>query len=489
MTTDTTTSLSPSISYNDVHPLAATPAMTISNTNSTSNSPASSMPSSPPLSSQQHQKDDVTTIFVVGFPDDMQEREFQNMFVFAKGFEAASLKWHCKDQQDDQDFYSMLNSLSKKQMIGFARFSTRQEATDAAMEMNGKRVDVEKGCILKAEMAKKNLHIKRNSIVPSTSAINSNSLMPSAVLLPEPASSSSPMSIMSRRLSQPHSQPNDLFPTSQPSATAGASYESFSPLPSDLLSPGDYKNDPFLNEALMTTTPNTPSFSDSLFGLRSRSFDGRNGNPTTHHNGTINNSSANDMAQFNLFSKSFNSNELDTDPFSYLSKSTPVPHHEFAFSMNNNTFFGEDLLSVNRKGSLQPSSPNIERSASISSGSIRSASNLADQNPPCNTLYVGNLPPATSEDELRSLFSTCEGYKRMCFRQKPQGPMCFVEFEDVVYAAQAMSQHQGHVLSNSVKGGIRLSYSKNPLFIKPNKDTNSTAFSFKQMGTALLADL
>ncbi|EPB91210.1 hypothetical protein HMPREF1544_01915 [Mucor circinelloides 1006PhL] len=443
------------------------------------------MPSSPPLSSQQ---DDVTTIFVVGFPDDMQEREFQNMFIFAKGFEAASLKWHCKDQQEDQDFYSILNSLSKKQMIGFARFSTRQEAKDAAMEMNGKRVDAEKGFILKAEMAKKNLHIKRNSIVPSTgtsSAINSNNLMPSAVLLPEPASSS-PMSIMSRRLSQPQIQQNDLFSTSQPSATAGAGYESFSPLPSDLLSPGDYKNDPFLNETLMTT-PSTPSFSDSLFGLRSQSFDGRNGVPSMSRSGSISNNT-NDMAQFNLFSKSFNSNDLDTDPFSYLSKSTPVPHHEFAFSINNNSFFGEDLLSVNRKNSLQPS-PNVERSASISAGSFRSTNNPADQNPPCNTLYVGNLPPATSEDELRSLFSPCEGYKRMCFRQKPQGPMCFVEFDDVVFATQAMSQHQGHVLSNSVKGGIRLSFSKNPLFIKPNKDMSSVAFSFKQMGTALLADL
>ncbi|GAN10012.1 RNA binding protein [Mucor ambiguus] len=493
MTSDTTAHLSPTISYNDVHPLTPTPAMTISSTNSASNSPAGSLPSSPPLpSQQQQQQDDVTTIFVVGFPDDMQEREFHNMFIFAKGFEAASLKWHCKDQQDDQDFYSILNSLSKKQMIGFARFSTRQEAKDAAIEMNGKRVDVEKGCILKAEMAKKNLHIKRNSIVPSTSAaasaINSNSLMPSAALLPEPASSSSPMSIMSRRLSQPQTLHNDMCPTSQPAAD----YGSFSPLPSDLLSPGDYKDDPFLNETLIKTTPNTLSFCDSLFGFRSHSFDGRNGPPTTTTSrtgsSTINNSTS-DTAQFNLFSKSFNSNELDTDPFSYLSKSTPVPHHEFPFSMNNNTFFGEDLLSVNRKNSLQPSSPNMERSASISAGSLRSANSPADQNPPCNTLYVGNLPPATSEDELRSLFSTCEGYKRMCFRQKPQGPMCFVEFEDVVYATQAMSQHQGHVLSNSVKGGIRLSFSKNPLFTKPNKDVNSNALSFKQMGAALLADL
>lgn len=84
----------------------------ISTTSSRSGSPFPSLPSSPPLSST----DDVTTIFVVGFPDDMHEREFQNMFIFAKGFEAASLKWHCKDQQEDQDMcHSTLNH--KKQMV------------------------------------------------------------------------------------------------------------------------------------------------------------------------------------------------------------------------------------------------------------------------------------------------------------------------------------------------------------------------------------
>ena len=40
----------------------------------------------------QSPQEEITTIFVVGFPDDMQEREFQNMFIFCPGFEAATLK-------------------------------------------------------------------------------------------------------------------------------------------------------------------------------------------------------------------------------------------------------------------------------------------------------------------------------------------------------------------------------------------------------------
>ena len=95
--------------------------------------------------------------------------------------------------------------------------------------------------------------------------------------------------------------------------------------------------------------------------------------------------------------------------------------------------------------------------------------NPADQNPPCNTLYVGNLPQDTAEDELKLLFSKQRGYKRLCFRVKQQGPMCFVEFEDVSFATKALHELYGHMLSNSVKGGIRLSFSKNPLGVRQNQ--------------------
>ncbi|KAL8637477.1 MAG: hypothetical protein Q9228_005253 [Teloschistes exilis] len=92
--------------------------------------------------------------------------------------------------------------------------------------------------------------------------------------------------------------------------------------------------------------------------------------------------------------------------------------------------------------------------------------NPADQNPPCNTLYVGNLPIDTSEDELKAMFSKQRGYKRLCFRTKQNGPMCFVEFEDISFATKALNELYGHLLHNSVKGGIRLSFSKNPLGVR-----------------------
>jgi RNA recognition motif-containing protein len=98
--------------------------------------------------------------------------------------------------------------------------------------------------------------------------------------------------------------------------------------------------------------------------------------------------------------------------------------------------------------------------------------NPADQNPPCNTLYVGNLPMDTSEDELKAIFSKARGYKRMCFRVKQNGPMCFVEFDDVSYATIALNELYGFPLHNSVKGGIRLSFSKNPLGVRSGQSNS-----------------
>ncbi|KAG0071225.1 cell cycle RNA binding protein whi3 [Linnemannia elongata] len=110
----------------------------------------------------------------------------------------------------------------------------------------------------------------------------------------------------------------------------------------------------------------------------------------------------------------------------------------------------------------------------MASPGFRTPVNPGDQNPPCNTLYVGNLPMNTSEDELRTLFSRCVGYRRLCFRTKSNGPMCFVEFENVECATQALNDLYGNPLSNSVKGGIRLSFSKNPLGVR-NSSVNQSS--------------
>ncbi|KAI8056831.1 hypothetical protein BDF22DRAFT_606162, partial [Syncephalis plumigaleata] len=225
----------------------------------------------------------------------MTEREFQNMFTFCPGFEAAMLKTPpptANSEETSSNDAVVNNSNQKKPLrIGFAKFRTRLTALEARNVLNGRKVDLQSGAVLRAELAKKNLQMKRITTLSNGFELNTlyNGTTPA------------------------------VGPMSAPAITAP-----------------------------------------------------RN----------------------------------------------PIP---------------------------------------------------ADQNPPCNTLYVGNLPVNAQEDELRRLFSRMRGYKRLCFRPKPgTGPMCFVEFDDIPCATHAMNELYGVPLSNSIKGGIRLSYSKNPLGVRQN---------------------
>ncbi|KAG6910158.1 hypothetical protein DXG01_012917 [Tephrocybe rancida] len=84
--------------------------------------------------------------------------------------------------------------------------------------------------------------------------------------------------------------------------------------------------------------------------------------------------------------------------------------------------------------------------------------------PPLTPISPPNgFPQDYLEESLTELFSVRAGFLRLCFRHKSNGPVYFVEFEDVPYATKALNELHGDTLKGLVKGGIRLSYSKNPL--------------------------
>ena len=73
---------------------------------------------------------------------------------------------HTQDSTTGQ-VQSQAQQPPRKQIIGFAKFATRADALYARDVLQSKRVDAEKSAVLKAEMAKKNLHTKRGVGGPS----------------------------------------------------------------------------------------------------------------------------------------------------------------------------------------------------------------------------------------------------------------------------------------------------------------------------------
>ncbi|CEG63651.1 Putative RNA binding protein [Rhizopus microsporus] len=432
-------------------------------------------------------REEISTIFVVGFPEDMQEREFQNMFLFSSGFEAAMLKVpSLKDGDDD-----LANNI-KKQIIGFAKFRTRKEAIEAKDVLNGRKIDPEKGNTLKAEMAKKNLHTKKLNI---TEQQQEQHTMEQEELqkIQQPTPNRFNTAYEAFYSVPPSSVPKDLMsPITTPSSMTNESYSDFY---SDL--------------AFVGSPPPVENFIS-----RSQSVDARSMDLFIRPSLSSNNNSRFQSRLSAVAANRFhNGKELE---FDYLSKSTPhdnsndrsfhphiipssqpqqqhYPHHILSPPLRPMSTVSTGLMNhhdpphhfsrfppfVHTSNSTPPKSispaphspsppppPGIlspNHSYRSLGGMLVGSTNPADQNPPCNTLYVGNLPPNANEDELKSMFSKCAGYKRLSFKNKSNGPMCFVEFEDAIYAAQALQDLHGNPLSNSVKGGIRLSFSKNPL--------------------------
>ncbi|KAG8745545.1 hypothetical protein FRC10_007723 [Ceratobasidium sp. 414] len=566
-------------------------------------------------------QEEISTIFVVGFPDDMSEREFQNMFTFSPGFEAATLKIPNKEpagfgvssngqglgssgalrsgafasvaggpndpynlvtvnsggvvldppapsapgQWPNEDPYAIrtlplttapsttaneLNHLAmpvppRKQIIGFAKFRTRQEALDARDVLQGRRVDAEKGAFLKAEMAKKNLHTKRGvgplglplnqAVQPNNNNSHSN---------PEPANGVPAFggsllggsSVLSEQLSQRDRElaaidamglGNGIWDKDRErelrNSNANA-FDAFHSVPST-----NSRLPPLSTTGLSNSSVGNGILSPTEFVPRSHLM-GYATSPMNGHTSLVGTSHAHGSAPPGLalpralsppmtpnqwlpsfapttesaISESHNvgpiarpssSVALSTPPGSTTSstrspeRGVPLPASDVSTGSNEDTHEDSDQekectsddlthtmgkLSLNVLTQVGSTSPQLPSPGSGSGSGGDRRSGATDQNPPINTLYVGNLPTTSGqthssaflEESLRALFSRSPGYRKLCFRQKTNGPMCFVEYEDVNYATRALNEMYGHTLGGLVKGGIRLSFSKNPLGVR-----------------------
>lgn len=615
---------------------------------------------------QPSSQEEISTIFVVGFPEDMQEREFQNMFTFSPGFEAATLKIPNKEltaygtgsansanalragysshggpndpynlvtinqggvvvdggrdgttsswqPADDAHFSHLVSNgpagpggantgmSTRKQIIGFAKFRTRAEALDARDTLQGRRIDIEKGAVLKAEMAKKNLHTKRGigplppqlstiigtggGTVPPEALASMPGMNGLATLSPQAAASAGEaLSVRERELGTLgamgfagingrrdsrldvhdeefasrkasvsfgnsatrtprdrmeeeerkwkekteadkernarlrstdshafdafHSVPSSQRPTGNSllAATAG---EAIGPLPSRAVAmpPWGALGRDAVNTAsrkmsvpvpsTLPPRPSSPPHQPQLSPLPRDSTPFASGPPMGSF--TPSNQSAIQPAHPSLPSR----------PRAYSPASggeTAVPISSGSSVAGSQDGVDEEVtrslaalavstMSENVQSGTGSTSPQLPSPASGASSERSGRNGVVDQNPPINTLYVGNLPssppppgygPNHLEDSLRSLFSNQPGYRKLCFRQKSNGPMCFVEFVDVQYATRALNELYGSTLGGLVKGGgIRISYSKNPLGVRT--PTNPTSSSTPQPAIGMIA--
>eukprot|EP01025_Chloroclados_australasicus_P047704 TRINITY_DN5378_c1_g2_i1.p2 TRINITY_DN5378_c1_g2~~TRINITY_DN5378_c1_g2_i1.p2 ORF type:complete len:329 (-),score=4.92 TRINITY_DN5378_c1_g2_i1:2416-3402(-) len=114
--------------------------------------------------------------------------------------------------------------------------------------------------------------------------------------------------------------------------------------------------------------------------------------------------------------------------------------------------------------------------ASVGPQGYGQITNIHD-NPPCNTLFIGNLADTVDEQELKFLFSSQQGFRQMKLVRSERGTNCFVEYTDEHLATLVHHQQQGAILRSSDRGPIRIQYSKNPFNQKRDNFNDSVGNS------------
>ncbi|KAF3430952.1 hypothetical protein FNV43_RR25682 [Rhamnella rubrinervis] len=245
--------------------------------------------------------DEVRTIFITGLPEDVKERELQNLLRWLPGYEA-----------------SQVNFKGEKPM-GFALFSSAQQALAAKDTLQNMIFDAESKSVLHTEMAKKNLFVKRGIVADSSNYDQSKRLRTGGDYTHAGYTSPSPF----------HPPPAPVW---------GAPHGYMAPPPPPYDPYGGYPVPP----VPMPAPAPLPA------------------------------------------------------PSSYV----PVQNTK--------------------------------------------------DNPPCNTLFIGNLGENINEEELRGLFSVQPGFKQMKVLRQERHTVCFIEFEDVNSATNVHHSLQGAVIPSSI---------------------------------------
>ncbi|XP_073154788.1 uncharacterized protein [Henckelia pumila] len=112
--------------------------------------------------------------------------------------------------------------------------------------------------------------------------------------------------------------------------------------------------------------------------------------------------------------------------------------------------------------------PSTQSFGNVDGGLVNTAAK--SNNTPCPTLFVANLGPTCSEEELMHVFSRCRGFLKLKMQSTYGAPVSFVDFQDTACSTEALSRLQGTVLYSSTSGeGMRLEFAKSRMGMRSKK--------------------
>lgn len=88
----------------------------------------------------------------------------------------------------------------------------------------------------------------------------------------------------------------------------------------------------------------------------------------------------------------------------------------------------------------------------------------------CPTIFVANLGPTCTEEELIQVFSSFPGFLKLKMQSTYGAPVAFVDFQDAACSTEALNHLQGTKLYSSPPGeGMRLEFAKSRMGMRSKK--------------------
>ncbi|KAL7617310.1 hypothetical protein Lser_V15G01411 [Lactuca serriola] len=81
----------------------------------------------------------------------------------------------------------------------------------------------------------------------------------------------------------------------------------------------------------------------------------------------------------------------------------------------------------------------------------------------CSTLFIANLGPNCTEDELKPVLSQYPGFNTLKVRNRGGMPVAFADYEEVEQATDVMNALQGSTLQSSDRGGMHIEYARSKM--------------------------
>ncbi|XP_020259917.1 uncharacterized protein LOC109836430, partial [Asparagus officinalis] len=90
-------------------------------------------------------------------------------------------------------------------------------------------------------------------------------------------------------------------------------------------------------------------------------------------------------------------------------------------------------------------------------------SKLQDGISPCSTLFIANLSPLCSEEDIKKMLSECRGFEVLKMQNKSGKPVAFANFSGIEEATEAKEKLLGSLQAAADDAGLHLEYARSKM--------------------------